>query len=302
MRHNPLRRPSRARKKSSLLTLLTVGLLGVAILWIWWHGQASSQSRSVSDNKPVTRVVKASTASPTASIVASSAKESGLQNSLQQVVDKYDDLVIGVTAINLQDGFTTDINGNQDFTAASTTKLLTASFFLKEVESGEQDINQYLGNFTATDQLWQLVNQSNNDSWGLFNDLLGKDAIEAYAHGLGLTSYSHATNSITSNDMARFLHLLYAGQLLNEEHTQLLLTDMTGTNEESYIPSAVPSTATLYHKTGLLDDNVNDVAIIVENGHPYIVAIYSNGKGFFNYDERAEMMQTLIKQIRQAFL
>jgi beta-lactamase class A len=172
--------------------------------------------------------------------------------------------------------------------------------YLQQLEQGKYSLSDSLGDYSSEYQLEQLINQSNNDSWAFFNDALGFPAQETYAHSLGLASFSTKTNSLSPNDMTTLLYQLYTGKLLTKEHTDLILSYMKDTNEEGYIPAALPASTTVYHKTGLLDDNVHDGAIVDDGTHTYVLTIFSNGKGYLDYDARANVFSEIITALNQS--
>lgn len=206
-----------------------------------------------------------------------------------------------MSIIDLKTGQQTDINAGQPMFAASTGKLIAAIPYLQAVQSGRYNLNDELGTYSAGFQLEQLINQSNNDSWDLFNDLLGLSTETAFARSIGLTTYDADNNEISPHDEAILLEKLYEGQLLNTHYTNLLLSYMHDTEEEQFIPPAVPSTDKLYHKVGLYEDNVNDVAIIDNGSQPIVLTIYSNGHGTWGYDDRADMFHDIVKAVLNYF-
>lgn len=220
-----------------------------------------------------------------------------LRQNLQILVTAHPELTIGVSFTELGSNAHTDIDGDVPFVGASTTKLITAINFMKKVEDGTYNMDIMLGDYPASFQLQQLINQSNNDSWDYFSSLLTMKEQESFAHSLGISSFKADTNSITPNDMVVLLQKLYSGNLLNEEDTKLILSYMQDTSEETILPPAIPSSATLYHKYGLLEGNMHDVAIIQQNGHTYFLAIYTNSEENLPDNDRKTIIQNLGKTI-----
>ncbi len=161
------------------------------------------------------------------------------------------------------------------YVAASTTKLLSASLFLRSVEQGKARLDEPLGTSIASDQLKKMIVSSDNDAWQAFNDQLGHPALQSYADSLGLLAYDPTTNLITPDDVALLLAKLYQGKLLNSQHTKLLLSYMRQANETMYIGAAIPSGVEFYHKAGYLDDRAMDGAIIDNGKHPYVLVIFT---------------------------
>lgn len=224
-----------------------------------------------------------------------------LKQTVQNILDDNPDLLLAVAFKDLKSNQRFDLNGDQTFVAASTTKLITACLFLKEVENGSQSLPANIGSYPAQYQLEQLVRYSNNDSWSLLNGQLSDNARQAYATNIGLSSYQEKANTLNANDYALLLEKLYQGELLSQDHTKLLLSYMQDTNEENYIPAALPKTSQVYHKTGTLEDTVHDGAIVKNNNHLYVLVIFSNGKGFLDYDYRAAVFRKIIEAVDRQY-
>jgi beta-lactamase class A len=297
------KRASLRRRRAFFLAVL-VAVAGVALV-----RQLSLVRARKNAAQTVAQAVTSSgrtRSTPSAAISAldvSSPSQNGLpavRAAITQVSEDHPDIIFGVSVIDLQTNQRTDLGGDQSFIAASTTKLIAASLLLKRVEDGSLHLDDPLGYDTVQYQLEQMVNQSNNDSWAFVNDLLTLSGEEDYAKSIGLTSFTTSTNSVSPNDMALLLKKLYDGELLNKEHTDLLLSYMQNTNEDGLISAAVTNGATVYHKYGELDDNVHDIAIIDDGSHPYVLAIYTNGQGYQDYDLRAQMIQEMTKAVGNA--
>lgn len=229
-----------------------------------------------------------SSPTPTALPVLSSEQYSvNLSAAMQSAVDANSDFIIGISFFDLDRGVSASVNGDFSFTAASTTKLLAAVTFLNGVEKGAYSLSQPLEDRSAEYHLQQMINQSNNHSWDLFNALLTLKGQENYAKSIGINSFDGQQNKITPNDMALLLRKLFTGELLQDGYTRLLLSYMDKTNEESFLPSGLPAGASIFHKYGIYEDNVHDGGIITDGNHRYILAIYTNGKGFYQYENRA---------------
>lgn len=180
------------------------------------------------------------------------------------------------------------------FEAASTGKLLTAATYYHEVEQGNASLDDMVGAFNAQYQIQQMINKSNNDSWQLLANSLGIDAITEYAASINV-NYQGNGNTISPSSMAAFLAKLYAGNLLTSDDTSQLLSYMQHTNDEDLIPAAVPSDVTVYHKYGLLDGELHDVAILVKDDTAYTLAIYTKDSDDSTLNDRTDLIQSITK-------
>jgi beta-lactamase class A len=216
-----------------------------------------------------------------------------LEPQLADIAQQNPDIDLGVALTDVASGVSASVQATQPFRAASTTKLVTAIYYLQQVEAGHRQLSELIGPRTARDQLYQLINRSNNEAWLAFRDTLGRDQEQAFANQLGLSSFHVYSNTINAADLAKLLTKLAKGDLLNQQHTDLLLSLMQDTYEDRFIPGAVPDAIQVFHKTGTLEDDVHDVAIIYINKRPYVLVLMTNGQGIMDYDRR----QTLIHQL-----
>jgi beta-lactamase class A len=195
------------------------------------------------------------------------------------------------------------LGDRRPFDAASTAKVLTAVFYVKQVESGRFTLDQAIGDKTARRQLQLMLQQSDDNAWELLNQAVGHDRLQQYAEGLGLNSYNVQANLMTSADLAKLLKDLAGGQLLSAAHTGLLLSYMQNTNYEDFISPAVPAGYRLYHKVGIDEDVINDTAIIAApDGKAFVISIMTDGQGLYQWSNRAEMMQEIAAAAIKAYL
>lgn len=178
------------------------------------------------------------------------------------------------------------------FTAASTTKMISAVCLLKDVEAGKYTLNTTLGGNTVNWQLKQMINRSNNDSWELINSKIGYSRLQNCAKGIGLSSYKNLDNTVNSSDIARLLSNLYEGKSLNASNRELLLLYMQNTINEELIPPALPETATFWHKYGNFGGNLHDVAIVKDGDREYVIVIYTQRDGA-NYNIQTQIIREI---------
>jgi beta-lactamase class A len=198
------------------------------------------------------------------------------------------DLEVGASIIDITNNARYDYGlGDTEYIAASTTKLLSASLFLHDVEQGQASLGQSLGDSTAQAEMQKMIVVSDDTAWENFNTLLGHPALLQYAKSLGMNSYDPDNNLITSDDLALLLASLYQEKLLNAQHTKLLLNYMADADYKQYIGGVIPSGVKFYHKIGYLDDRVMDAAIIDNGKHPYVLVIFTKDPSGTSYDQAA---------------
>lgn len=222
-------------------------------------------------------------------------------NTANKVINSNPGITFSVAAIDLNTNSQQVFGSTDPMEAASVGKLLTAALFLHETENRQASLGQTIGDGNAKDELQLLIQQSDDTAWQYFNDFLGHAALQDYAQSLGLASYDVDANSISTTDVAKLLRQLYLGHLLDARDTHLLLSFMTNTNYEDIVTPAVPTGDKIYHKVGLIDDNVNDAAIITSGQKSLVLVVFTDGHGAQNWDQRAGMIQQIAAACIQAY-
>ena len=219
-----------------------------------------------------------------------------LNRQLTAAIQAHPELDIAVSVIDINANTKGNYGVQDNFSGASTTKVLTATAFLHQVETGKESLNSSINGMSAKTQLKQMIKQSNNESWDALNSELSYAVIESYAKSIGISSYNHVNNVITAGDEALLLEKLYNGTLLNKQNQALLLSYMQQTNNEDMIPKIAPDGAQVFHKYGQLDARLHDAAIIEYRNHPIVLVIYTKGQADANgseYNTRVQVIQSL---------
>jgi beta-lactamase class A len=268
-------KPRKRAKRSVMLASIFMAVFIGTVVW-----KTFSPS-------PESKVHGAALATITASKKLPEINQAALTAQINQTIASSPGLEIGVSIIDLTNNARYDYGlGDTEYIAASTTKLLSASLFLHDVEAGQASLSQPLGSSTAQAEMQRMIVISDDTAWEDFNNLLGQPALLQYAHSLGMNSYDPDNNKITSDDLALLLARLYQGKLLNRQHTSLLLGYMGNADYTQYIGAVIPSGVKFYHKIGFLDDRVMDAAIIDNGKHPYVLVIFTKDPSD-SYDQTA---------------
>jgi len=217
-----------------------------------------------------------------------------MSRNINTIIANNSAITFGVSIIDTSDGKQTNFGQTTAMTAASVSKLLTAAYFLHQVESGQQNLSQTLddGNTASTD-INQMLTVSSDPAWSALNDELGNDQLQSYANSLGVYSYQVSDNTMSPPGTADLYAKLYEGKLLNATDTKLVLGYLKQANYRDLVVPAVPNYDTIYHKAGEFSDDVND-ATIITNGHKTIIlVIYTDGNGNYDWVQRAHLMQQI---------
>ncbi len=217
-----------------------------------------------------------------------------LDNEINAIIGQNSDIFISVAILDLNTGTTHNYGEQGAMTAASVSKVLTATDYLHEVELGHKTLEQVLyDGHTAQYDIEQMIVISDNDAWHALNDTLTYSQMQDYATSIGLTSYYYPENMISAADITKLDGDLYQRLLINESNTQLLLSYMERANFRDLIIPAVPEYDTVYHKSGWLYSYLNDATIITNGTHAIALTIFTDS--ITNYDKAriAAIMQSI---------
>jgi len=203
-----------------------------------------------------------------------SAARTKLLSDLQDTLGIHESFAVSIYDINNMEGF--GINETQSLHAASVMKLLVATAALEAVESGKYSLKTPLAGQTLGWQLQQMINQSNNNSWDAFNRLLGFKKEQTVSDSLGLTGVVVKKNYMSTKGVAELLLKLYKGEVLTTEHRDLLFSYMQDTETENRISTGIPDGVSFYHKTGSLNGEVHDAAVVINPNDPFILVIFTD--------------------------
>lgn len=227
-----------------------------------------------------------------------------MANEINAVINEYPSMDIGVSWVDIKTSESGDYGVQVPFVAASTAKLLTAMAFMHEVEIGNASLNDAVGSRTAQTALEAMIVKSDNDAWNDFNNsVLSHDELAAYAQKIGLTEYDPDKNTITPTSLAKLLSNFYQKRLLNEQHTQMLLSYMQRAELVPYISDAAPTGVKVYHKPGYLKDRVHDATIIDNGDRPYVLIIFTKSRmGAYNTTAGIDVFTRIAKSSFDSFL
>jgi beta-lactamase class A len=219
-----------------------------------------------------------------------------LESEINGIISANSQYQIGVTLIDLSDGSIHQYGVQAPFEAASTAKVLAAAAYYHLVETGAVSLDDPLGDYTSRFQLKEMIQDSDNDSWSLIMDAVGYSELQAYAASIGV-SYDPINNTLTPSEMASILAGLYSGMLLNQQDTAQLLSYMRNTNYEWLIPVAVPAGITVFHKYGLLDDELHDASILTNGTTSYVFVVYTKGQDESDTPARTDVFHQLTQAV-----
>lgn len=221
-----------------------------------------------------------------------------LETEMERVLESQTDKEWSIVLSDMQGNSIFQKGQSAPYHAASVAKLVTALYVLKQIQDGTLSQHIPLGSFSLDYQLQQMVNQSNNDAWDALNSTVGLRKQQAFAGSIGLSQFDIYTNTMSAKEAALLLRTIYKGSILEEEERKELLSLMTHTNDERFIPAGVGAGYTVYHKTGFYEGNAHDAAIVEGKKKPFVLVIFSKGE-YEDYEKRITVFHTISKIARE---
>lgn len=209
------------------------------------------------------------------------------------------DTIFGIVVWDLNTGKTTVLNEDEQFEAASLYKLavMYTLFYLEskgELDTDRSDINNNLNlmiTVSSNEAALYLVNKYT--SWNEITKLMKEK-------GLKSTDFSESLLLTTPKDMAMLLALINDPNDISPKARDKMTDLLNSQTINDRIPALLPAGATVYHKTGEVDDTVHDVGIVKgPTNINYILVIMT--KNSVIPDDTKRVMAKISKEIYSIF-
>lgn len=190
------------------------------------------------------------------------------------------------------------IQSGKNYFTASIYKIYVAAYIYKHIENGDISSSFLLASGKTVDTcLEAMIVVSDNDCGLALGDLAGWDKVGSYVRQIGLGSTTMAKYSwqTDSSDVAKFLGQLYAGSLINSQHTAALLDKMARQVYRSGIPAGAAG-STVYDKVGFYDQYWHDAAIVRSVKTTYVLVALTKAGGSGPIKELAQEIQQTLDQ------
>ena len=204
---------------------------------------------------------------------------------------------------DLATGYTSGYNMNAVMPAASTIKVPVMVEVFKQMAAGAFDLNRKVellpedrdwgsgdlaaaptgSTFPVSTLLTEMITVSDNTAANMLIRLVGRRNINATMADLGL-HHTHLADYIrtaewsvrttlrtTPSDMVRLLSDMAKHQLIDEWSSKAMVAILERQEINTLLPEPLPSIP-IAHKTGSLDDTLNDVGIVY-GAEPYVIAV-----------------------------
>jgi len=206
---------------------------------------------------------------------------------------------------DLQTGLGTAINSAASMPAASTIKIPVMVEVFRQLAAGNFDLNTHVtllpsdrdcgsGSLCYADAgkqysvlrlLRAMIEVSDNTASNMLIRLVGRPSVNHTMAGLGLlhtvlhdyirTSGSGIRYALRSSpaDMVTLLTEMAKDELIDEWSSREMVAILSGQRHNTLIPQPLPSGIHIAHKTGTLDDTLNDVGIVYGEPETYVIAV-----------------------------
>lgn len=139
--------------------------------------------------------------------------------------------------------------------------------------------------WTYRELLEHMIQDSDNTATNVIIDKVGMSNINSWASSFGLKATalnrmmmdldSGVENYTSAQDIATMLQAIWDGTFVSESASKEALAILEGQNETTGMELGLPSGVTFAHKTGDLDEVLNDGGI-VETQSPYILVVLAS--------------------------
>jgi beta-lactamase class A len=198
---------------------------------------------------------------------------------LQQILvddTKETNATFGIYIKNLNTGQSATLNSKEQFQTASLYKLPLMYAIFYNHSKGKLDINDP----TIEKNLKMMITVSSNDAAYFFidNNYTSWQQTTDLMHQMGLKNTDLVSQDqpvSTPEDMGYFLEKLADGNLVSYQDSLSMLNLLSQQQINDRIPALLPRGTLVAHKTGDLEDVVNDAGIVAGSSSDYVIVLMS---------------------------
>lgn len=231
-----------------------------------------------------------------------------LKNKIEEIISEYKGNV-GVAVENLNTGENIMINEDMVLPSASTIKLVVMSEILKEVKSGNHNLDEIIKlknemktdgdgilkelnsghGFTLNEIITLMIIISDNTAANILIDMAGMKNVNKMAEQLGMANTklqrrmmdsaaakAGRENITCAKDMYHLLKLIYEGKNIDEEYSGIMLNILKRQQVAGRLNLYLPDNIIIAHKTGDLNRLEHDVGIVYLPDCAYIICVLTN--------------------------
>lgn len=212
---------------------------------------------------------------------------------------------IALDVLDLETGYNAGFNAAKSMPAASTIKLPVMVEVFAQLEAGRFDL-QHRVRLTASDKDYgsgelcdapagttypvsdlveKMIDVSDNTATNMLIRLVGRQSINRRMEELGLDRTHLAGDVRTSGwsirrtlrtspaDLVRLLTLMAKHRLIDEWSSNQMIAILEADRINTLLPEPLPPDVPIAHKTGSLNDTLNDAGIVFAAESPYVIAV-----------------------------
>ncbi|HEY1868578.1 MAG TPA: serine hydrolase [Candidatus Cybelea sp.] len=212
---------------------------------------------------------------------------------------------IALDVLDLETGYNAGFNAAKSMPAASTIKLPVMVEVFAQLAAGRFDL-QHRVTLTASDKdygsgelcdaaagttypvsdlLERMIDVSDNTATNMLIRLVGRQNINHGMEELGLDR-THLAGDVRTGgwsirrtlrtspaDLVRLLTLMAKRKLVDEWSSNEMIAILEADRINTLLPEPLPPDIPIAHKTGSLNDTLNDAGIVFADEAPYVIAV-----------------------------
>jgi beta-lactamase class A len=212
---------------------------------------------------------------------------------------------IALDVLDLDTGYATGFNAAKSMPAASTIKLPVMVEVFTQLEAGRFDLQRRVTlepedkdygsgvlcdaptgtTYSVSDLLEKMIDISDNTATNMLIRLVGRHNINRQMGDLGLQR-THLSGDVRTDgwairrslrtspaDLVRLLSLMARGELVDQWSSNEMISILKADEINTLLPEPLPPDVAIAHKTGSLNDTMNDAGIVFASDAPYVIAV-----------------------------
>lgn len=172
-----------------------------------------------------------------------------------------------------------NLNGDLQFTSASTYKIYVAYAMIHDVETGRRNWSSRINGTTWETCLSRMIINSDNACPEAYINSIGYTKFNQIVDGLGVseqTQFRPYDMRTSANDLALVLQKLYKGELMTDENKNKLFSLMEQQRYRQGIPAGIGESGVVYDKVGFMDPLRHDAGIIHTDKGDYVLVVMTD--------------------------
>jgi beta-lactamase class A len=212
---------------------------------------------------------------------------------------------IALDVLDLNTGYNAGFNAAKSMPAASTIKLPVMVAVFSQLQAGHFDLQRRVlleasdkdfgsgdlcdapvgTTYPVSELVEKMIDVSDNTATNMLIRLVGRRTINRKMEALGLDR-THLAGDVRTDgwsirqtlrtspaDLVRLLMLMARGELVDEWSSNEMIAILKADQVNTLLPEPLPIGVAIAHKTGSLNDTLNDAGIVFASEAPYVIAV-----------------------------